>query len=58
MTIAKVLPDSVAISSRMNGNFCTVDTMIFLPCSMNLRRSPECSACPTGASSDRVTSPR
>ena len=35
------LPNSVAISSRMNGNFCTVDTMIFLPCSMNLRRSPE-----------------
>ena len=33
----------------MNGNFCTVEMMIFLPLSMNLRRSPECSACPTVA---------
>ena len=30
----------------MNGNFCTVEMMIFLPLSMNLRRSPECSAWP------------
>src|ERR1035437_8936116 len=29
MTMAKVLPPSVAISSRMKGNFCTVETMIF-----------------------------
>ena len=33
----------------MNGNFCTVEMMIFLPSSMNLRRSPECSAWPTVA---------
>ncbi|KFB74551.1 MAG: hypothetical protein AW09_000124 [Candidatus Accumulibacter phosphatis] len=31
MMMAKVLPLSVAISSRMKGNFCTVETMIFLP---------------------------
>ena len=49
MTMAKVLPPSVAISSRMKGNFCTVETMIFFPSSMNLRRSPECSAWPTVA---------
>ena len=29
----------------MNGNFCTVVMMIFLPASMALRRSPEWSAC-------------
>jgi hypothetical protein len=33
----------------MNGNFCTVEMMIFLPSAMNLRRPPECSACPTVA---------
>ena len=33
----------------MKGNFCTVEMMIFLPLSMNLRRSPECSAWPTVA---------
>ena len=49
MTMAKVLPPSLAISSRMKGNFCTVETMIFLPSSMNLRRSPERSAWPTVA---------
>ena len=37
------------ISSRMNGNFCTVETMIFLPVSMKRRRSPERSAWPTVA---------
>lgn len=42
-------PRSAVISSRMTGNFCTVETMIFFPPSMNLRRSPECSACPTVA---------
>ena len=40
---------SLPISSRMNGNFCTVDTMIFLPSSRNRRRSPDRSACPTVA---------
>ena len=50
MTMANVLPRcSSPISSRMNGNFCTVEMMIFLPSSMNLRRSPECSAWPTVA---------
>ena len=49
ITMAKVLPASVAISSSMKGNFCTVETMIFLPCSINLRKSPECSAWPTVA---------
>src|SRR5258705_9576877 len=44
MMMAKVLPTSVAISSRMKGNFCTVETMIFFPSSINLRRSPERSA--------------
>ena len=37
------------ISSRMKGNFWTVVMMIFLPSSMNRRRSPECSAWPTVA---------
>ena len=49
MTMAKVLPASSAISSRMKGNFCTVETMIFLPSWMNRRRSPERSAWPTVA---------
>ena len=50
MMIAKRRPRcSLPISSRMNGNFCTVEMMIFLPSAMNLRRSPECSACPTVA---------
>ncbi len=50
MTIAKRRPRcSTPISSRMNGNFCTVVMMIFLPLSMNLRRSPERSAWPTVA---------
>ena len=40
---------SVPISSRMSGNFCTVDMMIFFPDWMNWRRSPECSAWPTVA---------
>jgi hypothetical protein len=30
----------------MNGNFCTVEMMIFFPSAMNLRRSPERSAWP------------
>jgi hypothetical protein len=46
MTMAKVLPASLAISSRMKGNFCTVETMIFLPSWMKRRRSPERSAWP------------
>src|SRR3954467_6374298 len=33
----------------MKGNFCTVVMTIFLPPSMNWRRSPECSAWPTVA---------
>src|SRR4051812_7109523 len=33
----------------MNGNFSTVLMMIFLPLSMNFRRSPEWVACPTVA---------
>ena len=33
----------------MNGNFWTVEMMIFLPWAMNFRRSPERSACPTVA---------
>ena len=50
MMMAKRRPRcSLPISSRMNGNFCTVVMMIFLPLSMNLRRSPECSAWPTVA---------
>ena len=50
MTIAKFRPRcSSPISSRMNGNFWTVEMMIFLPSSMNLRRSPERSAWPTVA---------
>ena len=40
---------SLPISSRMKGNFWTVEMMIFLPASMNFRRSPECSARPTVA---------
>ena len=35
------------MSSRMKGNFWTVVMMIFFPSSMNLRRSPDLSACPT-----------
>ena len=35
------------MSSRMKGNFWTVVMMIFFPSSMNLRRSPDRSACPT-----------
>ena len=35
--MANLLPRcSLPISSRMNGNFCTVVMMIFLPSSMNL----------------------
>ena len=50
MMMANLRPRcSLPISSRMNGNFCTVVMMIFLPLSMNLRRSPECSAWPTVA---------
>ena len=42
MRIAKLRPRcSFPISSRINGNFCTVEMMIFLPLSINLRRSPE-----------------
>ena len=49
MTIAKFRPRcSSPISSRMNGNFWTVVMMIFLPPSMNSRRSPERSACADG----------
>ena len=33
----------------MKGNFWIVEMMIFLPLSMNRRRSPERSACPTVA---------
>ena len=45
MMIAKLRPRcSLPISSRMNGNFWTVEMMIFLPLSMNRRRSPERSA--------------
>ena len=45
MMMAKCRPRcSLPISSRMNGNFCTVEMMIFLPLSMNCRRSPEPSA--------------
>ena len=45
MMMAKRRPRcSVPISSRIKGNFCTVVMMIFLPPSMNVRRSPECSA--------------
>ena len=40
---------SLPISSRMNGNFCAVEMMIFFPSAMNLRKSPECSAWPTVA---------
>ena len=40
-------PCPLPISSRMNGNFWTVEMMIFLPDSMNRRRSPEASAWPT-----------
>ena len=48
--MAKLRPRcSFPISSRMNGNFCTVEMMIFLPLSINLRRSPERSAWPTVA---------
>ena len=50
MIMANGLPRwSVPISSNTNGNFCNVEMMIFLPLSMNLRRSPEWSACPTVA---------
>ena len=38
---------SLPISSRMKGNFWIVEMMIFLPCVMNRRRSPDRSACPT-----------
>ena len=42
MMIAKLRPRcSFPISSRMNGNFCTVEMMIFLPLSMKRRRSPD-----------------
>ena len=45
MMIAKVRPRcSLPISSRMKGNFWIVEMMIFLPCSMNCRRSPDRSA--------------
>jgi type I restriction enzyme S subunit len=37
----------------MNGNFCTVLMMIFLPLSMNLRRSPEWVASPRWRSPGR-----
>ena len=37
---------SLPILSRMNVNFCTVEMMIFLPLSMNRRRSAERSALP------------
>ena len=48
MMIAKVRPRcSLPISSRMKGNFWIVEMMIFLPCVMNRRRSPDRSACPT-----------
>lgn len=48
ITIANLRPRcSAPISSRMNGNFCTVETITFLPSAMNRRRSSECSACPT-----------
>ena len=48
MMIAKVRARwSLPISSRMKGNFWIVEMMIFLPCSMNRRRSPDRSACPT-----------
>ena len=50
MMMAKRRPRcSFPISSRMNGNFCTVEMMIFLLLSINLRRSPECLAWPTVA---------
>ena len=50
MMMAKRRPRcSSPIASRMNGNFCTVEMMIFLPLSINLRRSPERSAWPTVA---------
>ena len=50
MMIEKLRPRcSLPISSRINGNFCTVEMMIFLPLSMNLHRSPERWACPTVA---------
>ena len=45
MTMAKRRPRSLPISSRMKGNFWIVEMMIFLPLSMNPRRS----ACPTVA---------
>ena len=42
MMMANVRPRcSSPISSRMNGNFCTVVMMIFLPCSRNVRSCPE-----------------
>ena len=48
--MAKLRPRcSLPISSRIKGNFCTVEMMIFLPSSMNLRRSPERSAYSTVA---------
>ena len=40
---------SLPISSRIKGNFWTVEMMIFLPASMNFRRSPDCCARPTVA---------
>ena len=39
MMMAKRRPRCLfPISSRMNGNFCTVEMMIFLPLSINVRR--------------------
>jgi hypothetical protein len=49
MTMAKGLAGLGGDLVEDEGNFCTVETMIFLPSSMNLRRSPECSAWPTVA---------
>ena len=50
MMMAKRRPRcSFPISSRMNGNFCTVEMMIFLPLSINVRRLAERSAWPTVA---------
>ena len=45
MMMAKRRPRcALPISSRMKGNFCTVEMMIFVPASMKRRRSPESSA--------------
>ncbi len=50
MMMANLRPRcSLPISSRMKGNFCTVEMMIFLPDSMNSRSWPEPSVtAPTG----------